>query len=633
MLLSELNIENFMGIESGKVKFGTVGLVLIEGINNDSPSSASNGAGKSTIYEALHWALFGKTKRGITGDAVINRFVGKNCLVSLYFMVKGTKYSLIRTRKHDTHGTHLQFNEGENPLTKGTVKETQELIESIIGMDAATFDKVVHFGQGDVKPFADLRDAELKRIFEQALGMQYFTEQAVKIKAYKNTIKSELNQKETEKTMYGRELANIDEQIAYLNKASKDLEVKKQAALDSLRKEIEIEYESLENAKRLIVTTNAEIEAKRELVSEQTEKIAKLTALKDTLVKAHYEQTTKLSLQVTACEKARRELLKYAQDSKTANQKVGTPCGECGRKFTPQEVAPFLKQVGEAIQAKRVELQEAENKLVEIKAKVTEIQKLSDTLDSEVLKYKDVQDAIVGLKVKEQNLIQLDTNIKTLTARIGKMDAQLEALKKDDSGYMEEIEKAVTKNKALVDEMGKVEKDIADLYELSGTIDLLDDILGNGGLKSFVFDNITPELNKMINRFINVLDDIQIEISTVSKLKSGDYREKFGIEVKNPNGAEEYIGNSGGEKQKINLAIALGFNDMLRAMSSEPINVLFLDEPFESLDEASSERVIDVCKMLANNSNVFVITHQSGIKDLIAESIMVVKNNGKSSIQ
>jgi DNA repair exonuclease SbcCD ATPase subunit len=95
------------------------------------------------------------------------------------------------------------------------------------------------------------------------------------------------------------------------------------------------------------------------------------------------------------------------------------------------------------------------------------------------------------------------------------------------------------------------------------------------------------------------MDDIDIEVSTMKVLKSGEIREKFEIKVDNKNGASSYKGNSGGEKQKINLSISLAFNMLMRKMTGNPINVLFLDEPFEALDSGSAEAAISLCKMIS----------------------------------
>ena len=99
MILKRLEIQNFLSIGQGAIDFDNKGLVLIEGVNEDSPSSISNGAGKSAIYDALFWALYGKTKRVLeNADKVVNNVAKKDCKVTLLF----DDYRVIRTRAAST---------------------------------------------------------------------------------------------------------------------------------------------------------------------------------------------------------------------------------------------------------------------------------------------------------------------------------------------------------------------------------------------------------------------------------------------------------------------------------------------------------------------------------------------------
>ena len=139
MHLVEMEIKNFLGIGKGRITFSNDGLTLIEGINHDSPSSKSNGAGKSSIPEALFWVLYGKTKRGLSGDDVINNRASKGdgVKVELLFKIGDEPYKLVRARDDKNYGTGLflyWMKKGPEfeDLTKGTVKETQKVLEELI---------------------------------------------------------------------------------------------------------------------------------------------------------------------------------------------------------------------------------------------------------------------------------------------------------------------------------------------------------------------------------------------------------------------------------------------------------------------------------------------------------------------
>ena len=161
MKLERLTIKNFLGIGWADLEFNRPGITLIEGMNHDSPTSISNGSGKSSLFEALYWVLYGKTKRGLNGEDVINNRAKKNCVVELFFKIGDRQYWVGRRRKCETYGTGLWMSTWDakgkpTDLTKGTVKDTQALLEEIIKLDDLTFSKIAYFGQGDVKAFAEL---------------------------------------------------------------------------------------------------------------------------------------------------------------------------------------------------------------------------------------------------------------------------------------------------------------------------------------------------------------------------------------------------------------------------------------------------------------------------------------------
>ncbi len=152
-------------------------------------------------------------------------------------------------------------------------------------------------------------------------------------------------------------------------------------------------------------------------------------------------------------------------------------------------------------------------------------------------------------------------------------------------------------------------------------------------VKSYIFDQVTPDLNKYTNEYLNIIEPgTSVEISTVSKLKSGELREKFAINVETEKGAASFAGHSGGEQQKVNLAISLAFNRLMREMSSSIPEMLVLDEPFESLDAGSSEQVMELLASLSVN-NIFIITHNQAIKDLIPSRIRVTKKEGVATVE
>ena len=161
MKIKQLSIQNFLSIGSVELFLDKyTGITLIEGINSDSSTSLNNGSGKSSIIESILYAFTGKTKRGYSGDEVVNNVAKKNCHVKVLFEVNGVEYVINRYRKDETIGnlaSILQVNGHDYiNMTKGTAKETQKQIEDIIGLSELTLSKMLYFGQEDIRSFAGL---------------------------------------------------------------------------------------------------------------------------------------------------------------------------------------------------------------------------------------------------------------------------------------------------------------------------------------------------------------------------------------------------------------------------------------------------------------------------------------------
>jgi DNA repair exonuclease SbcCD ATPase subunit len=633
MELKTLRIKNFLGIGYAVVNFDKKGLTLIEGKNNDSPSSVSNGAGKSSIFEALYWVLFGKTKRGLTGNDVINRTAKKNCSVDLEF----DDFIVTRTRKDDDLGTALklmQEKEGSwDELTRGTVKETQALIESVTKLSELTFSKVAYFGQEDVKAFASLTDAELKKVFEQALGVTFLSTFQGRAKVHRADLASDIREHTLLEANKKREVELVKEKIESLTKAMAELEAKREKELKRLYDELAtIDREIRENEKLHKILKDG-LTGRYDKIEAQLKRLVKLEDSKRELKRKHREKVKEVDKAKGLYDYKLDRFKERFNELQQAPKKVGESCGSCDRPFTKEDIKPLIEKLGAGLKEKQAELKEFEAHIKKYQEGADDLGKLFEPLNAEIEKLSDAKTEMGRIESDKIRLKEYERALGSLGEKAERYLKAIEELEGDESDYTDEKIKASSELIDIQTDVERIQAKIKDLEADFEIAEALEEILGNGGLKSYIFDSMTPALNKTIDKYIKILDDIDIEVSTVTKLKSGDYREKFSIKVDNPHGAAQYNGNSGGEKQKVNLAVAMGFNTVLRAMSEGAINAIFLDEPFESLDEGSSEKVIELCESFVGFGNVFLITHQQGVKDLVADRIVVEKNGGMANIK
>lgn len=638
MDLKKLNIKNFLGIGEAKIRFDNAGVVLVEGVNHDSPSSLSNGAGKSSLFEALFWVLFGKTKRGLLGDDVINVSARKNCRVELEF----DHYRVVRSRRDDLLGTslHLFQRDDEGPaekeLTKGSVKETQILLEEIIKLSELTFSKIAYFGQGDIKGFAGLTDAELKRVFEQAMGLTFFGEYQQKVKAYKVAQEERIGRKKADRELAARERVFLAEKIALLEQSLSEREGRIAEELLRLRNERSMLCAELAESEAQYRLQLAELSGQIAHLEQREPERKRLYGIRSSLEREADTVLRHLIGKQTQNSAILCDVDTLAKELEHLESRIGAPCGECGKLYSEHDLTAARESLEAGLTARKEAhaLGFAEEK--ELAASLDCLRaKLSET-ESGLAAYGATEIMLADIHTRREYLERSHSDqVRNTERRIREIEAAIREISEGAplrlAALREELQSQKLQASGLHAQMGALEKEIEELQDEMETIKSLEDILGNGGLKSYVFDTVTPQLNRLIDKNIRTLDDIDIQVNTVTKLKNGDYRERFTILVNNHHGSSVFEGNSGGEIQKINLAISLAINTLIRTVSEGSINAIFLDECFENLDEGSSERVLDLIQQI-QTPNVFLITHRTGLKDLVTNVLVVEKRGGMATV-
>ena len=321
--LEQIQIENFLSFrECQEVSLAERGLLLIEGENRDEPDSNSNKAGKSAIVEAVVWALYGKTIRGLKHDKVVNRFAGEDCRVSVRFKKAGTGYQVIRHRKHTQFQNQLQLLRGEKHLESRHETATQEKLEEILEMDHLTFANTVTLGGGS--PFSLLTDSQQKRLLESFFGFDRITQALETTRKELSTVKSGVSTREhkllrqTEKAAQLRGELQAERDIGSQQRS--ELEAKRDSVQEDLRKAkraeaklprtlstVEGELEKLEPA------VHSEARAGRDL-EEQIRKLGSLKGAKCPTCGQHVDgEATQIA--IDACEerlvKSRRKLKRF----------------------------------------------------------------------------------------------------------------------------------------------------------------------------------------------------------------------------------------------------------------------------------------------------------------------------------
>lgn len=619
-------IHNFLSIGTATVELSNQGLVLIEGVNHDDPSALSNGAGKSSIVDAISWCLFGETARKLTGDGVINIKAGGGCAVTLYFKADGKEYRVTRGRKHGMYknGVHLCQMHGPTAigadLTLGTNALTDARIVNIIGCSVQAFNAAIYMGQEAMVDLPSQTDKSLKAILEEAVGLSKLDEALDKAADAHAGCVALLAMVEKEISVVNAKRDGLDLAIDVLEKEIK--------GLDDLIFDLEKEYWSQYNDQGLVV--------------DRTEKI--ITIMEEELTKHepydpdHYSKTERAMMGPAgkAVEHARMEYLTAQRTRDEAARHLqamrdGKACRSCGQ--TLDKVKPGDIEAAEAdFKTKHEALGDARAKYdaaaVAEKGKSVEFHAAAKAYEAKHQNAKQLVAKIEGerrlLKAQQQALTMLTDNWKR---NDGVAKRTREA----------KTEQLIHNNQLLLKADVQLEKFNKSKVEVQNKMDDLTKVkmaLSRKGFRGELLDQITPYLNARTQYYLSTLTDgnITAEWGTVTQNSSGNYVENFHIAIKHTSGIDKLGNLSGGEKRKVRLATALALQDLVASRAVKPIKLFIADEVDDAIDAAGLELLMGLLEEKAKQVGTVLVISHNDLSDWCTNTIQVVKKDGVSTV-
>lgn len=646
MDISRLEIKNFLTVGTASIELDNRGLLLIQGENKDDPSAESNGAGKSSIVDALCWALFGVTARGVTTDAVVNKTAKKDCRVSVTIsegtVIGDTGYEIIRYRKDGTNKNQVFIKQGKLGLagwidmSKGTDKETQEVINQVIGCSLDVFMASVYCGQERMPDLPGMTDKQLKLLIEEAAGVEVLSSAYTVARGRLTSAKARLDAALPVKLTAEANLADSTVDLIGLRDESAKFETeRKDRAKAELVKALPLKGQLAEVSTALVSMDDADKLTERlaelddKLKGEKLERIG-LDALVKKASQVEMEavrRRTEFQSKKDAADRATASLAKI-------DDRVGSPCDECGKTYCEHDLedARVAQQV--VIDKHKGELRTLAGVLKEaLEAHKTaqtfvESFKVSMTDFSAVAALqRDLTERRGAVLLKRGEVISIEKQI----ASIGEVAKAKLSEANPWSKSVAQTETDIERLETSVEEMsGKIESLTAEVEMLDAAVR----VFGPAGVRAHILDTVTPYLNERTREYLGALTDgnIHAEWNTLSKTAKGDLKEKFNIEVVNDMGAESFAGLSGGEKRKVRLATAMALQDMVASRATKPINIFVGDEIDHALDESGLERLMTVLERKARErGTVLVISHNS-LSDWIDNVITVTKVGGLATV-
>lgn len=614
-----LTIENFMSIEHADLCLEDRAFTLIEGINNNVMDNArSNGSGKSSIFEALVWALTGNTIRG--NKDIVNYNGTDGALVKLEFIVDNNNYCIARTKEHSKYKTNLMIDiNGIDRSGKG-IRDTEKILaEYLPDLTASLIGSVIVLGQGLPQKFSNNSPSGRKEVLEKLFKSDYMIQDLKdRISTRKSELNEDLRKVQDSKLVALTKLESAIDTINLNNAKLKQLQEHDNLGFeaDVLHKEIlEIEERQIQLNDEIDTYTIKRDDTKAKVSSAKIRK-AEIIAEID----KDYESTKEnVNDSINTC----KVKLNSAKNELDKVKNIKDICPTCGQRL-PEVHKPDLKSYEKAVEDALADLDHWNEQLDKIKFEI-ETKKIASTKQLEediTLCEKELSECslkIVELKNRYSN------NDRALTDKRRLLD---ENLSLQQTRHIQ-IEQLLESNKTNEELQIKLNNEIKD-YEGSET-----EINNRLGIISKFNTAITRDFRGYL------LNDIIVYIDRKAKEYCRDIFNTDLIEFKLDGNNllisynnKEYESLSGGEKQKIDLIIQFSIRDMLCKHSSFSSNILVLDEIFDSIDDIGCQKIIDlITNKLSDISSIFIITHHGNELNIPYDSrILVIKDNISSKV-
>jgi DNA repair exonuclease SbcCD ATPase subunit len=582
--IKNITVKNFLSVgnQTQAVDFDREQLTLVLGENLDlggDDSGSRNGTGKTTMINALSYALYGNALTNIRKENLINKTNGKNMLVTVEFEVNGANYRIERGRKPNilklfVDNQEQKASDSTEDDAQGDSRETQKQIEHFLGMSHTMFKHLVALNTY-TEPFLSLKAAEQREVIEQLLGITLLSEKAdalkLQMKEVKDNIQSETFKIEGIKTAN----ENVQKSIDSLILKSSAWDNKKQQDMESLSKAI-MQLSSIDIANELT------LHAEYKVWTDNNNTIKELNKQKATLD--------------AALGQAEKSVKKYASDLKSLASKK---CHACDQELHDHKHEELLAEANKHRGEAGVYYDKVVADLEVVKLAIEQI----GVKNKPATPFYETESEALGHK---NNLDSLENNLEN---KLNENNPYLEQIEELKHTALQDI------NWDTVNDLTKVKEHQEFLYKLLTNKDSF--------IRKKIIDQNLNYLNKRLSYYI---DKMGLPHTVV-------FQNDLNVEITQLGQDLDFDNLSRGERNRLILSLSWAFRDVWENLYQH-INLLFIDELIDAgMDAAGVESGLAVLKKMARErkKNIFLISHKDELIGRVNNVLNVIKENGFTS--
>ena len=529
----------------------------------------TNGAGKSTILDALTFSLFNKPFRKINKPQLVNSVNEKDCQVEVEFDIKNKEYKIVRGLKPAKFEIWI---DGElQDQDASAVDQQKKLEQNILKLNFKSFTQIVILGSSTFVPFMQLPTAHRREVIEDLLDIKIFSSMNVLIK----------------------------DKIRSIREETRTLELKR----DSLKDKLKMQKEFIEQIEQ---SSKNDIKEKKEQIKNIAEEANKYIITNTRLVE-EIDDLERVNIWTP-------DTLKKLTSLRTKIQTKRETVNEETVFFNDHSVCPTCTQ--------SIEEEFRLNRIGTLNASIEKLNEGLTDLDSKI---KEEEERESQYNELSKEVTSLNNEVSQNTVRVSGLQRQCRNLESEIQRITDQLANRNSEHEKLNDfneTLQGVYEDLATKTESIQNHDFAYSLLKDGGVKTKIIKQYLPLINKQVNRYLQLMDffiNFQLD-------------EEFNESVQSPiHDNFSYASFSEGEKMRIDLALLFTWREVAAFKNSVSTNLLIMDEVFDSsLDGLGTEEFLKIIRYVISNANVFIISHKESLFDKFENVLRFEKVKGFS---
>ena len=564
----------------------------------------TNGMGKSSIPLIIEEALYNKNSKGIKKADIPNRYLNNGYDIVLNFTKDENIYKITVNRKSNIK---VKFEKNGEDISSHTATNTYKSIQEVIGIDFKTFSQLVYQNTNASLQFLTATDTNRKKFLIELLSLEKYVELFEIFKAASRDVSLQIN--------------SIDSQIKTIEKWLQDNKLSDTNVLPMLN--IQIDTEKEEKDFRFLSKEIENISEKNKKISKNNQYIELLKSIN--LIEAqNCKITNKVSYDELQTESGTLSgVVTGSKKLLDKLNKLGDHCPTC-----EQDVDSKFKE--KLIVAESRKISDARERQDEIARRITEIKRNNAEFDEARRVEKDWEEIYRSID-RDLPVALLDKN--ELEERLARVRDDLGRRKSEVADAAKENERRTRHNTRIqviqeqteefLSQLEKATDQLKEISTLSSNLELLKKSFSTNGLLAYKIENLVKELEELANYYLAELSDGRFTLEFVVT------NDKLNVQVTDNGNIVDILALSSGELARVNTATLIAIRKLMSSISKSRINVLFLDEVINVLDENGREKMVEV--LLKEELNTYIVSH--GWSHPLLEKIEVIKCDNVSKLE